>query len=68
MLHYLFDSNDIMPGFLIFPDKNFDTDFNGLTGEQIYYNDCSKKVKVYHEPYWEQRRVLLGRRRAARVV
>ncbi len=51
-LHYLYDSYDIMPGIFGLFDKNLDTDFGGLTGQQIYDNGCSKKVKVYHDPYW----------------
>jgi hypothetical protein len=51
-LHYLFDSDDIMPGILgLFP-KNLDTDFDGVTGQQIFDNGCSKKVKVYDPPEW----------------
>jgi hypothetical protein len=51
-LHYLFDSNDIMPGIFGGFEKNLDTDFDGLTGQQIYDNDCSTKVKVYTPPEW----------------
>jgi hypothetical protein len=51
-LHYLFDWYDIMPGILgLFP-KNLETDFGGLSGQQIYDNDCSTKVKVHNPPEW----------------
>ncbi len=52
-LHYLFDSDDIMPGLFGFWEKNLDTDFGGVTGQQIYDNGCSKKVKVYDPPQWD---------------
>ncbi len=41
-----------MPGIFGLFDKNLDEDFDGLTGQQIYDNDCSNKVKVYKSPEW----------------
>ena len=41
-----------MPGLFGLFEKNLDTDFDGLTGQQIYDNDCSTKVKVYTPPEW----------------
>ena len=41
-----------MPGLFGGLEKNLDTDYGGLTGQQILDNGCSKKVKVYHEPEW----------------
>lgn len=52
VLHYLFDADDIMPGLFGLLEKNLDTDFDGVTGQQIYDNGCSKKVKVYDPPEW----------------
>lgn len=54
-LHWIFDwEYDILPPILngTIPGNNWEANFDGLYGWEIYANDCSKKVYVEYPPYW----------------